>query len=257
VKTKILHSLLALPALLVIATIIDCGGGSSTPPPPPPTGFSAQAQQWVADPAGGVQFLGYTTVQGGWLSDLAGAQGSAKFFSFFAQGFAHVSDGRAPARWRILAPIPCLAYLEPNDRDVAIGSNQLTRCVVSSVFLAADPSSVDLNSPPPSVTISGGGFSTNYGMPVVEYYDQYTGGLVASTTAYSVAADGSSLQASTPSLSGVYTGSYNIVVSNVLADGSNSIVGVATFAACCVDPPPPPPPPDPGGCPDGTICQIQ
>jgi hypothetical protein len=253
-KAKILTTLFAVPALLVMATVIDCGHSSPTPPP---NGFNARAEQWVVVP-GGFQFLATTTVQGFWLNDYSGAQGNTKNFALLAvNGYGHVTDGRAPARWFLQVPIPCITYLEPNARDVTIGSNQLTRCVVSTVFLSANPDSVDLQSPPPSVTFSGGGFSTDYGMPVVEYYDQYTGELVASTTAYSVAGDGSSLQASTPDLSSIYSGSYSVVVSNKLADGSNSIVGVATLSACCVDPPPPPPPPDPGDCSDGRVCNIQ
>jgi hypothetical protein len=93
-------------------------------------------------------------------------------------------------------------------------------------------------------------------MPVVEYFDQYTGDLVASTTAISVSGDGSSLQVSTPDLSGVYSGAYNIVVSNVASDASYSTVGVATFSACCVEPPPPPPPPDPEPCGEGMVCEV-
>lgn len=93
-------------------------------------------------------------------------------------------------------------------------------------------------------------------MPVIQYYDQYSGIFVASTTAFSVATDGSSLQAYTPDLSGVYTGSYNIVVSNVAGDGSHSVVGVAPFSACCVDPPPPDPPPDPPPCGEGRVCEV-
>lgn len=82
-------------------------------------------------------------------------------------------------------------------------------------------------------------------MPVAEYYDQYSGVLVGSATAFSVASDGSSLQVSTPNLSGIYSGTYNIVVSNVVSDGSRTVAGVAPINACCIEPPPPEPPPDP------------
>lgn len=251
-KSKILKTLIVLPALLIVATIINCGGHST----PPPTGFNAQGQQWVLAPDGSFFFLTYGPVQGSWQFDYSGATGNTRFFSMFAQGFGHVNDGRAPARWLIFVPLPCLTYLDPPLRDVTVNSNQLSRCVVSPIFLAADPASVDLQSPPATVTISGGGFSTDYGMPLVEYYDQYSGELVASSTASSVASDGSSIQVATPSLYGVYTGSYNIVVSNVAADGSPSMVGIATFSACCVDPPPPPPPPDPGDCGQERVCEI-
>jgi hypothetical protein len=93
-------------------------------------------------------------------------------------------------------------------------------------------------------------------MPVIEYYDQYSGILLANTTASSVAGDGSSLEVVTPDLSGVYTGGYNIVVSNKAADGSNTMVGIAAFSACCIDPPPPDPPDDPPPCDGEQICLM-
>jgi hypothetical protein len=168
----------------------------------------------------------------------------------------NVSDGKVPAKWNIFVPGACLTHLDTRLRDVTVGSSQQDRCVVAFQFLTADPSSVDLYSPPSTVSFDGGGFDATYGMPVIEFYDQYSGELIASTTAYSVGGSGSTTVCYTPSLYGVYSGAYNVVVSNKNADGSNSIVGVAAFSACCIDPPPPDPPPDPPPCNDGP-CLIQ
>src|ERR1700755_9731 len=41
----------------------------------------------------------------------------------------------------------------------------------SGYTLTANPSSIDLTNPPSTVTISGQGFDTTYGMPRVEYFD--------------------------------------------------------------------------------------
>lgn len=245
-KIKAWKILFVLGAMLSIATIIDCGGGSS---PPPTTGFNAQGQNYFLAFDGSFQFLGYTSVQGDWLFDNGSAQGNLKHFAFFSQGYSHVDDGRVPARWRIFPLGACIAFLDPIERNVTVGSNQLARCLVVAAFLAADPSSVDLQNPPGTVTMSGGGFSASYGMPVIQYYDQYSGVLVATTSAFAVSSDGSSLQASTPDLSSVCTGPYNVAVSNVAADGTTSLVGVASIDAWnrdCggggYDPPPDPPP---------------
>jgi hypothetical protein len=249
-------ALLALAAVVTMATVINCGGGGGGSSPTPTTGFKAKGEDWFLG-LSGYQFLSGASIEGNWVSDNGPTTGSTTHFAAFTNsGYANISDGRVPARWGIFVPGACLQHLDPFFRDVTVGSNQQDRCVVAFASLTADPSSVDLYSPPAAVTFAGGGFSAVYGMPVIEYYDQYSGLLIASTTAFSVATDGSTLLAYTPNLSGVYTGSYNIVVSNIASDGSNSVVGVAPFSACCIDPPPPDPPPDPPPCGDGP-CLIQ
>jgi hypothetical protein len=255
-KVKTLKVLFVLVAVLTLGTVINCGGGGGGSSPPP-TGFKARGENWFLGSDNQFHFLGGTSVSGTWLSDTGSPTGSTTSFAGFTNSGAwmDVPNGRVPANWRILATNgACLTVLEPSVRNVTVGTNQLARCVVSTLFLMATPSSINLASPPPSVSIGGGGFSTTYGMPVVEYYDQYSGILIANATASSVAGDGSSLQVVTPDLSGVYTGGYNIVVSNKASDGSNTMVGIASFSACCIDPPPPDPPDDPPPCED--ICLI-
>ena len=253
-KIKTLKVLFVLVAVLTLGTVINCGGGGGGSTPPPTTGFKARGENWFLGSDNQFHFLGGTSVSGNWISDTGSPHGSTTFFAGFTNSGASmdVPDGRVPANWRILATNgACLTVLEPSVRNVTAGSTQLARCVVSTLFLTAAPDSINLASPPSTVGIGGGGFTTTYGMPVIEYYDQYSGVLVANATAASVAGDGSSLQVVTPDLTGVYTGGYNIVVSNKAADGSNSIVGIAAFSACCIDPPPPDPPPDPEGCGSG------
>lgn len=97
--------------------------------------------------------------------------------------------------------------------------------------LSANPSSVYLPSPPSTVTITGQGFDTTYGMPRVEYFDG-SGYLVGSVYASSVSGGGTSLDASVPDLSAAYTGNYVIRVTNKSYQGYYSqIVGTATMQA--------------------------
>jgi hypothetical protein len=97
--------------------------------------------------------------------------------------------------------------------------------------LTADPSSVDLQNPPASGTITGQGFDATYGMPLLEYFDYY-GYLVGSVYATSVSSDGTSLQANIPDLSYVYSGVYQIRVTNKRYDGYYlDIVGSASITA--------------------------
>ena len=101
----------------------------------------------------------------------------------------------------------------------------------SNVALSANPSSIYLPSPPTTATITGQSFDTTYGMPRVEYFDG-TGFLVGSTYATSVSGGGTSLDASVPDLSGAYSGTYLIRVTNKTYQGYYShFVGTATVTA--------------------------
>ena len=102
----------------------------------------------------------------------------------------------------------------------------------SGYTLTANPSTVDLNNPPSTVTISGQGFDTTYGMPRVEYFDSTNGFMLGSVLASSVSGGGTSLTATVPDLSSAYSGTYQIRVSNKTYQGYyNHIVGFATVSA--------------------------
>ncbi|HEX5890842.1 MAG TPA: hypothetical protein VFY61_19175 [Pyrinomonadaceae bacterium] len=102
------------------------------------------------------------------------------------------------------------------------GSNQ-------GLALSASPASVFLPTPPTSGTITGQGFDATYALPRVDYFDS-NGFLVGSVVASSVAGGGTSLQANMPDLSYVYSGTYQIKVTNSTYDGYYlNIVGTATM----------------------------
>lgn len=129
----------------------------------------------------------------------------------------------------------CIVYPPPNS-----GS-----CInVSKVELFSfrnfivTPSSVDLQAPPASFTITGEAISGAYGMPKVEFWNQNEI-LQHQTTASAIAADGTWLQVATPDLSQVYSGQYYIEVSNIKADGTTEIIGIATVETYGRDEPPP------------------
>lgn len=100
-----------------------------------------------------------------------------------------------------------------------------------NLSLSASPASVYLPSPPSSGTITGQSFDATYGMPKVEYRDG-NGYLIGSVLATSVAGGGTSLDASLPDLSYVYSGSYQVKVTNRTYDGYFlNIIGTATMSA--------------------------
>lgn len=101
----------------------------------------------------------------------------------------------------------------------------------SGYTLTANPSSIDLTNPPSTVTITGQGFDTTYGMPRVEYFDG-NNYLLGSVYAISVSGGGTSLVANVPNLSGAYSGTYQIRVTNKTYLGYyNHIVGFASVTA--------------------------
>ncbi len=89
---------------------------------------------------------------------------------------------------------------------------------IMGVPLTASPSSVYLPAPPASGTITGNSFDATYAMPRVDYFDG-NGYLVGSVYATSVAGGGTSLQANLPDLSYVYSGTYQVKVTNKRSDG--------------------------------------
>ena len=108
-----------------------------------------------------------------------------------------------------------------NDLIVHVGTN-------FGFSLSASPASIYLPSPPTSGTITGQSFDATYGMPRLDYYDP-NGYLVDSVYATSVLPDGTSLQANFPDLSQVYSGTYQVKVTNKRYDGYYlNLIGSAT-----------------------------
>lgn len=101
----------------------------------------------------------------------------------------------------------------------------------SNLALSASPSSVYLPTPPGTATVTGQSFDTTYGMPKVDYYDG-NGYLIGSVYATSVSGGGTSLQANVPDLSNVYSGTYQLKVTNKTTTGQYvHVVGSATITA--------------------------
>lgn len=109
----------------------------------------------------------------------------------------------------------CVTYTSRNGGDCGfvdlVGNN-------FGFFLTASPGGFDLNAPPSSVTISGQGMSSAYGMPRVEYFDG-DGYQVGTVSATWISGDGTQIIAPTPDLSYAYSGTYQIIVTNAQAGG--------------------------------------
>jgi len=143
---------------------------------------------------------------------------------------------------------------------ISCGGTAKLPCSPALAFGMA-PEAIDTNAPPATATFTGEGLNTTYGMPTIEFYDEY-GTFFNQTTASSVSSDGTSLQATVPSLAGLYSGYYTVVIVNATADGSRNAIGTASVWVYGNDMPPPPPDPEPDPDPCGSTngialeCQI-
>lgn len=240
--------ILLCATLLAASVSAACGGGGSQPQ----SGFKVKGEKYVQTTGGGFFFVSATGVSGNWQFDNGSAVGNTRSFGSLlcVGGPCSVNDGRVPARWRILAGSPgeCIGQLTNPDMDVSAGQTKTAQCLTFGFLIPfnAAPSAVNLQAPPATFDLNGGsGLSTAYGMPYLEYVDVYTGNIIGSTYATSVAPDGSGLQAAMPDLSGVYSGTYDVLVSNVRSDGGLEYAGTATFDTYGRDGVYEPPPPEP------------
>ncbi len=219
----------------------------STPPSP--------TQSGVISPDPNVQVIG--NFQG--FNGLGDPCGNIQSFNITtgSDGKKHDSDWAAPAVWNFTrngGHAGCgLKFFF--GRAVSCGQTAPLDCASALAFAAA-PDSIDVNAPPATATFAGEGLDTTYGMPTIEFYDEY-GTFFNQTTASAVSADGTWLQAAVPSLAGLYSGIYTVVIVNATADGSRNAVGTSSIWVYGNDlpPPPPDPDPDPGPC-VGGVCQV-
>ena len=243
-------------ALLCTSLIPACGGGGGQPQ----SGFKTMGRRWVSVLGGGVS-LRQPHQHSGPMDTRQRKPGRQRHLLRVAslrrpvpgrqrEGSGALEHRRGnTGRW-----VECIGYLTPNIRDVTANSTQYSECLIAGVVFPMwmAPESIDLQAPPATFEIMSGKkrLDTTYGMPYIEYIDEYTGRVIGSTTATSMGLDGSSLQANMPNLSLVRSGVYHVLVSNIRADGSHEYVGTTTVECYGRDGTyEDPPDPGPCGCP--------
>jgi hypothetical protein len=256
------QKLFALCAALLCASVIAaCGGGGGQPQ----SGFKTMGRRWVQSLGGGVVFVSGTNIRGQWLQDNGSAVGTVTSFGpLLCLGPCPVANARVPARWNIVAGLPfgeCIGYLTPNVRDVTANSTQYSECLIPGVVfpMFMTPESIDLQAPPTTFQVMTGKkrLDATYGMPRVEYIDEYSGRVIGTTTATSMGLDGSSLHANMPNLSAVFSGYYHVLVSNAKADGTYEYAGSSTVECYGRDGTyEEPPDPGPCGCPSNSMACL-
>jgi hypothetical protein len=244
VKNRVTPTLVAV--LAGMSFIIGCGSDYGFP------GFKIKTTFTTAPsptPRSVVSPDPFVVVSGQWMGDL-GLGGPPTGSQFVidptftdSQGRLDVPNGRIIAVWTFQRDG---GHCGPLQFSFVVKDNQTNElpCDLRGIRFTASPDSIDANSPPATITLTGSSLTTQYGMPSVEYYDEY-GTFIGQVGASSVADDGSWLQAATPGFYGVYSGAYTVVITNTDWDGSRNVVGTAIVSVYGNDPPPPDPLPDP------------
>lgn len=256
-QRHLVRSILFLPLLVVLIALVACDSGSGPTLPPSTAGGGFFVETRFQEEAFPPVLVGGVQVNLEWAKDLPGAQGSPATQDVITDvdtALAAVPNGRAPATWNFLWVAGSVSGCSGVnlDANVILDGIELFTCteindapeaghVITSPF-QFEPNPLDTSSLPATVTITGQGFSTQYGLPLVQYFD-LSGTLVAQMNAETVSSDGTSIAAPPPALSGVVSGTYVGFISNANASGGWDLVGTVSLTVAAPAPPPPPPPP--------------
>jgi len=176
-----------------------------------------------------------------------------------AIGLAVVENKRVPAVWSVIweglvpGEIPELCLGDVN--DFPVNPQRTTEIICYEILTPFFGTSITQGnaftfSPQPVytdnssgsvATISGQGFSAQYGMPRVQYFDS-GGTLISQGDATAVAPDGSWISAPMPDASQAAPGAYVGIIFNANENGGYTFMGTSSVSV--LSPPPPPPPPN-------------
>lgn len=184
------------------------------------------------------------SVIGNWQGDNGFQSPSGNTFSFAGttdgDGKLKISDGRTPAVWIFSRNGGRCGIVSNISHAISAGQTVTLPCNLAGLTFSMSPDYISVYAPPPSVTLSGAGLNATYGMPIVEYYDEY-GTFLEQTIASSIAVDGTWMQANMVDISGAPSGAYTLVIRNATPDGSRDVVGTAYIYIFGNDPLPPEP----------------
>lgn len=226
--------------LLLLLTgifVVSCDTGTSPTLPPATAGGGFIVSTSVNVDGEGPISEGFVGVAGAWQADLAGAAGIASPFNVTTDelGLVSVDGARAPAEWKLtwesssFGPEGCDGHFLT--LSIPLGEEAELICIinteVASVSAATPsfsltPNPVYLSAAPPSGTVQGSGFSSTYGMPLVQYYN-LDGTLMGQENATSV--NGTSIQISGFDMSQLPVGTYAAFVSNATSGGGYTYLG--------------------------------
>lgn len=256
-----MHKKIALSAIFATGFFVFTGFSSCGPPPLPPTtsggGFLIETEFVPA--VGPIIIEPNVTTHWDWNRDVAGftAVGDASSFDSTTNevGLDSRINGRVPSlwnvQWRAGGPPGCIGAVDFPGTLFQSNPQRITEvfCIQPPQFGPENIGSTgDFSfSPSPlftdgssgsTATISGSGFSSQYGMPLLRYYDS-SGNLVNQANVTSVASDGTWMTAPIPDVSQLELGTYAGFIYNQNSSGGYTFIGTADVTV--LDPPPSPP----------------
>jgi hypothetical protein len=239
-------------ALFLILTAVGC---PDTTPPPPNLGEGFFIQTLFLPLAPPVIITAPSiTTHWDYIQDVTGGdppRGNTESFDNTTNlaGIGTSQDGRVPAKWLVTWNTPDPDPLCAGKQTQA-QSDHPQRTVDILCFEEAIPADPGVtqgdtytftpailytdNSAGTTARISGPGFTAQYGMPMVRYFDN-GGTLVNQASATTIASDGSSISAPMPDLSQVTPGSYVGAIYNL--DSAGNLILLGTTAVNVLDPP--------------------
>jgi len=241
--------LLCVPIALALLAF---GCPSSTPPPPPPDGFSVQTQyqEFVNEiPVTPPTLLPLVNIKSTYAFTAPGVPttGTLRDCDGFTDTLAILQCPArvVPGTWVFtFLSGPCVGISDNTSFDIPAGTRLGYRCEIHHRRFFLSVGSLDVNAPPATVSLTGTGMSSAYGMPVIQFVNTSSGVIVASTTATSINTEGTWIQATMPNVSSAYSGQYVAVVYNAQANGTFLGIGGDWIDFYGNDPPPGDPPPD-------------
>jgi|SRR5579875_1123599 len=231
--------LLVLVGACFFSVAFSCGSNPSPTLPEPTAGggfiLETEVSYYQGSPAVPEPLV---DVAMAWQSDDPGAAGDAGITSAATNDVAVASllTARAPAKWKFTwqssydGPPNCVGV----NTIIDVPLNALAEFICQEWIIQGSaqistfgfsPNPVYINSTlPSSGTVLGSGFSSSYGMPLVQYYN-LDGTLVAEENATSVASNGDSIQISGFDISQLPVGTYAAFVSNAASGGAYTYLG--------------------------------
>jgi hypothetical protein len=231
--------------LLIICSVLAVGcddglGPSELPEPTPGGGFIVETSAYVE----GIITVNVpdVSVLGTWEGDLPGAEGSASGIIGVtnALGLLPLGNARAPANWNMTWVTSPDATFDGCNGESVVGTAYPGEALVMTCIVTEDDGSAPISdsfslAPNPiyslsatsSGTVSGSGFNTTYGMPLIQYYG-LDGTLVDQEYATSVSSGGTTAQFpgfnTTTLAPGVYVG----FLSNAGTSGTYNYLGTTS-----------------------------
>lgn len=262
-KREFILLAVVMPVIVVLglAVLSGCGNPSNPNSGRTAPGGGMTIQTFYQEGGSLPVAIGYVNLLGNYVKDIgfniyypAGSDYSSfDIYTGISNATWTNTNKRTPAIWSLTwtdkgTHPECAQYLLANQQDIvfpiAYGIFTLT-CVPpksneqariseggssGNTTAKISPSVINLNYPPSTLTVTGSGFSSQYGNPIVQFFDS-NGAWVEEMDPSSVSSTSLTVPAD---WSGFLTGKYTFVVLNIDTSGNYYAIAAGPMSATCV-----------------------